>query len=290
MIRIEKFGNNLALVSPIEAVDLARSLPDRRYWKPDYAEGDGAWIFVPTGPNVVRAGEAFPDASWSEPADAIRRLVFKQQVHAEVLRESRQQKLRAPDFKFSQAFPPFEHQEEVFALSRDLPEFALFMEMGTGKTRIEVDTGTYLRAKGEIDAVLVVCPNSVKDIWAEEIVKMAPEWSSHEAVVWSAGAKKEHRERSSATRRREPADAVPQLLAGGVDVGLRLQRPPHRLPAGGGAVIGPFVGHIGQTLRVDDEEDAGRVSGGLGRIGQRDAPSRKRQERGACHRGTTQRS
>lgn len=198
MIRIEKFGNNLALVSPIEAVGLARSLPDRRYWKPDYAEGDGAWIFVPTSPNVTRAVEAFPDAAWSDPAAAIRDKVVKQQAHAEVLRESRQQGLRAPDFKFNTKLPPFEHQEEVFALSRDLPEFALFMEMGTGKTRIEVDTGTYLRAKGEIEGVLVVCPNSVKDTWEEEVALMAPEWSSHEVVIWAAQARSAQRDRITA--------------------------------------------------------------------------------------------
>ena len=193
MIRIEKFGNNLALVSPIEAVGLARSLPDRRYWKPDYAEGDGAWIFVPTSPNVTRALEAFPDAAWSDPAVAIREKVVRQQAHADVLRESRRQGLTAPDFKFNTKLPPFEHQEEVFALSRDLPEFALFMEMGTGKTRIEVDTGTYLRAKGEIAGVLVVCPNSVKDTWEEEVALMAPEWSTHEVVIWSAQARRAQR-------------------------------------------------------------------------------------------------
>jgi len=198
MIRIEKFGNNLALVSPIEAVSLARSLPDRRYWKPDYAEGNGAWIFVPSGPNVTRALEAFPAAAWSEPAAAIREKVVKQQAHSDVLRESRKQGLRAPDFKFSTRLPPFEHQEEVFALSRDLPEFALFMEMGTGKTRIEVDTGTYLRAKGEIAGVLVVCPNSVKDTWEEEVALMAPEWSSHEVVIWSAQARRAQRDRIAA--------------------------------------------------------------------------------------------
>lgn len=198
MIRIEKFGNNLALVSPIEAVSLARSLPDRRYWKPDYAEGDGAWIFVPTSPNVTRALEAFPDAVWSEPATAVREKVVRQRAHADMLRESRRQGLTAPDFKFNSKLPPFEHQEEVFALSRDLPEFALFMEMGTGKTRIEVDTGTYLRAKGEIDGVLVVCPNSVKDTWEEEVALMAPEWSSHEVVVWSAQARRAQRDRITA--------------------------------------------------------------------------------------------
>lgn len=192
-IRIEKFGNNLALLSPFEAANRARSLPDRRYWKPDYADGDGAWIFAPTSANVVHADAAFPEAEWSVPAADVRRKVMKQKVHADVLRTSKKEGLTAPDFKFNMKYPPFAHQEEVFALSRDLPEFALFMEMGTGKTRIEVDTAVYLRAKGDIDAVLVVCPNSVKDTWVEEIDMMAPEWSENEVVVWSAGAKKSQR-------------------------------------------------------------------------------------------------
>lgn len=191
MIRIEKFGNNLALLSPFEAADLARALPDRRFWKPDYGEGRGAWIFTPSSTNIRHVEEAFPQAEWTDFAHGIRVKVQKQKSHADMLRSSRK---KADDFKFRMNPPPFAHQVEVFSLNRDLPEYALFMEQGTGKTRVMIDTASDLRAKGNIDGVLVVCPNSVKDVWVEEIPAMAPEWSEHETVMWSAGASRRQRD------------------------------------------------------------------------------------------------
>lgn len=60
---------------------------------------------------------------------------------------------------------PYEHQEEAFLISRDLENFALLMEQGTGKTKVALDTAAWLYAKGDIDAVVVIAPNGVHRNW-----------------------------------------------------------------------------------------------------------------------------
>lgn len=53
---------------------------------------------------------------------------------------------------------PYSHQREVWELSKDKTEFALFMEMGTGKSKVIIDTIAYLYDSGQIDNVLIVAP------------------------------------------------------------------------------------------------------------------------------------
>jgi SNF2 family DNA or RNA helicase len=58
--------------------------------------------------------------------------------------------------KFSFHTDPYEHQREDFERSRDLPYFAYFWEMGTGKSKPILDTALHLFLKQEIDGVLIV--------------------------------------------------------------------------------------------------------------------------------------
>lgn len=65
---------------------------------------------------------------------------------------------------------PFSHQLSVFLRSRNLAEFAVFWEQGTGKTKLLIDNAVWLYQRGEIDAVIIVAPNSVHRNWvADEI-------------------------------------------------------------------------------------------------------------------------
>ena len=47
---------------------------------------------------------------------------------------------------------PYEHQQEVFDASWDSRSWALFLEMGTGKTKVTIDTIAKLYCDGEIDS------------------------------------------------------------------------------------------------------------------------------------------
>jgi len=87
---------------------------------------------------------------------------------------------------------PFKHQHEVFIDSREREFYALLMEQGTGKSKVIVDTGSFLYANGHIDAVLVIAPNGVQRNWViNEFPAHCPDYVNYRAAWYSAGATKE---------------------------------------------------------------------------------------------------
>ena len=60
---------------------------------------------------------------------------------------------------------PHPHQEEAVQKSWDKPAFALFMEMGTGKTKVTIDSFANLFLAGKIEGVIVVAPKGVYMNW-----------------------------------------------------------------------------------------------------------------------------
>lgn len=60
---------------------------------------------------------------------------------------------------------PFKHQFDALKRSADAREFALFMEMGTGKSKVLLDTADHLWRINEIDAVLIVAPKGTYMNW-----------------------------------------------------------------------------------------------------------------------------
>ncbi len=84
---------------------------------------------------------------------------------------------------------PYEHQLTAYNKAYGQKFFALFMEMGTGKTKVSIDLASNYFNDMEIDAVLVVAPNSVHRQWAEEeIPKHCP--VPYETLTWSASKSK----------------------------------------------------------------------------------------------------
>lgn len=57
---------------------------------------------------------------------------------------------------------PYKHQKDGSDLLIENPVFCLGDEMGTGKTKLMIDAQCYLNEQKIIEAVIVVCPNSVK--------------------------------------------------------------------------------------------------------------------------------
>ncbi|HBP65143.1 MAG TPA: hypothetical protein DD730_12915, partial [Desulfosporosinus sp.] len=51
---------------------------------------------------------------------------------------------------------PFDHQMKAWNQSKDLVNYGLFMDMGTGKSKVAIDTAAYLYLKGEIDTLVVL--------------------------------------------------------------------------------------------------------------------------------------
>lgn len=63
---------------------------------------------------------------------------------------------------------PFRHQQEVFEVSHQKRRYALFWEMGCGKTKTTIDTFSYQFLSGGIDAVVIIAPNGVERNWVSD--------------------------------------------------------------------------------------------------------------------------
>ena len=83
---------------------------------------------------------------------------------------------------------PFKHQR--FALTQGAKEknFAYFMEMGTGKTKVAIDNACYLYQQCLINYCIVIAPNSVYQNWQKEISVHSPE--NHNIWTWKVDPEK----------------------------------------------------------------------------------------------------
>ena len=73
---------------------------------------------------------------------------------------------------------PYQHQEDVFRDLWDARHYALFMEMGTGKSKIAVDSIAALYEADKINTALIVAPKGVYHNWTnKELPAHMPEQS-----------------------------------------------------------------------------------------------------------------
>ena len=91
---------------------------------------------------------------------------------------------------------PFQHQLDAFNESWDKPFYALFMEMGTGKTKVAIDTMGALYTENKIAGAIVIAPKGVYDNWIEgEIPQHLPDEIQRIVLRWNpAKSKKFYRD------------------------------------------------------------------------------------------------
>lgn len=71
--------------------------------------------------------------------------------------------------------PLFRHQQELLDRTWELPAWAIFFEMGVGKTAPTIHTADRLWRAGRLDGVVVVAPNNVHRNWiTDELPKHSP--------------------------------------------------------------------------------------------------------------------
>lgn len=81
---------------------------------------------------------------------------------------------------------PYAHQLTALELSCDRPEYALFMDMGTGKTKVAIDNFCYLYAKKEIDTVLILSNKGSYLNWVnQEIPIHMPDEIPRHLTYWN---------------------------------------------------------------------------------------------------------
>ena len=69
---------------------------------------------------------------------------------------------------------PYQHQRNALNKGGLSKNYAYFMEMGTGKTKVIIDNVAYLYQQKEIKEVIVIAPNSVYRNWVQEISDHSP--------------------------------------------------------------------------------------------------------------------
>lgn len=89
--------------------------------------------------------------------------------------------------------PPLAHQKQILEETWDRAAFALFHEMGCGKTKIVIDNIAYLYSVGKIDGALIIAPNGVDLNWLiDEIPKHLPEKIQKQSRVWRFSTQKQN--------------------------------------------------------------------------------------------------
>ena len=80
---------------------------------------------------------------------------------------------------------PYEHQKDALKKCWDKESFAIFAEMGTGKTKIALDNACILYNRGKIDRLLVVAPKGAYMNWVDlEIPTHVPDYVEKEVTAW----------------------------------------------------------------------------------------------------------
>ena len=83
---------------------------------------------------------------------------------------------------------PFKHQRQSLMEGAKPYNFAYFMEMGTGKTKVAIDNAAYLFQDQRINFVFVIAPNSVYQNWKKEIDMHCPEETN--IYIWKVSKDK----------------------------------------------------------------------------------------------------
>ena len=87
--------------------------------------------------------------------------------------------------KYKFKMPPYEHQLTALRKGWNLDEFAYFMDMGTGKSKVLIDNFSVLYDKGYIGGVLIIAPKGVYRNWSSnEIPTHMPDHVLADICIW----------------------------------------------------------------------------------------------------------
>ena len=98
------------------------------------------------------------------------------------------------NYKFK--MKPYAHQLTALEKSWNRDNFAYFMEMGTGKTKVLIDNLAMLYDKGRVDGALIVAPKGVVGTWYnQELPNHLPEHIDNVTVLWQANINKKQQDK-----------------------------------------------------------------------------------------------
>ena len=85
----------------------------------------------------------------------------------------------------------YPHQIESLKFALTHPRCALLLDMGLGKTKVDIDHSFMLWSKGRIKTWLIVCPLSVMDVWVDELHKHAQVEEYNLVTIYGSRLKRE---------------------------------------------------------------------------------------------------
>lgn len=160
-------GNSAKLASPIPAriVQCASQMEGRKYWLQS-----GGFSFEPTHHNLDLFRSVFPDAEIED-----QRETFAMHALATGLGQAGQKdpSLGGPtsEITYQSLTQPYgKFQDEATAHSLQHPFAAIFMEQGTGKSKVAIDVAGTRWCNWQITGMIVIAFNGVHIQWIEEAV------------------------------------------------------------------------------------------------------------------------
>jgi len=82
---------------------------------------------------------------------------------------------------------PFRHQLDILSHSWNKENYAIFADMGTGKSKIIIDNIALLYDRGKINAALIIAPKSITGNWEKgEIPIHMPAHVEYHTILWSS--------------------------------------------------------------------------------------------------------
>ena len=95
-------------------------------------------------------------------------------------------------WKYPYKTKPYEHQKNALSQSAEKTEWAYFMEMGTGKTKVTIDNIAFLYLQRKINTVLIIAPKSVYTNWQSEIETHMPDVLKYKIYKWNIDKPKDY--------------------------------------------------------------------------------------------------
>ncbi len=79
---------------------------------------------------------------------------------------------------------PFDHQRTALEMAMERKAFGYLMDQGTGKTWTAINDMGYQWRQNRVSAVIVACPNSIKEQWSEQIAQHMPDDVQVNVGIW----------------------------------------------------------------------------------------------------------
>ena len=89
---------------------------------------------------------------------------------------------------------PYEHQKDALKKCWNKEAFAIFAEMGTGKTKIALDNACILYNQGKIDRLLVVAPKGAYMNWVDQEIPIhTPDYIETNVLAWKPSTSEKYK-------------------------------------------------------------------------------------------------